>query len=419
MFKETWGIKLKRNKKYTAKKKIERFKELDYYEVPVIQHIGKEGVLLVKEGSRVKKYEPLTKAEKIMTLPVHSPVSGTVEAILEKEVDGRMNKFIKIKNDYLEEEYNFTPSNNFIDAVKEIGLSGMGGASFPSYLKFKIAKDSKVKTLIVNGAECEPFLTCDFRQMEEKIDELLGGIKLLQKELDIKIAFISIEESEIGKLTILREIVENEPSIFIKEIPSIYPVGNEKLLLREVMGIELGEGELPNARGVLVSNVSTIISLYEGIIKKKPLIERVVTVSGKRLKTRGNFLIKIGTPISKILEELNLESENIVRGGPMNGRPFSKNEVITKGTNGLIKIKNKVQKSSPCIKCGKCVEVCGMGLMPVKLYELSKKGTFQKMAKKYSVHSCIKCGSCEFICPSKRPLMGAILEGITNSKEAV
>jgi len=417
MFKKSWGIKLKRDKELTKDKSIEEFVELDYYEIPVIQHIGKEGRVLVKTGARVKRYEPLTLAEENMSLPIHSPVSGEIEKIYEKEIDGRVVEFIRIKNDFLYEEYDFMLENNFIENIKSLGLAGMGGAGFPTYIKLKLSIESNVNTLIVNGSECEPYLTCDFRQMKEKIKELIEGIKILQKELNLEKVYIGVEESEIESLVDLKERVKKEKNIELKKIPTIYPIGNEKQLIDEVVGIELLEGELPSKKGLLVLNVSTIINIYEGIVNRKPLVERVVTVYKKGKRNAKNYLIKIGTPIDKILEKLDINSENVIKGGPMNGKAFSGGEVVTKGTTGIIKLDNRVKEMNPCIRCGKCIDVCPMGLLPLKFYELDNRKKYKKMIDKHSLLSCIKCGACEYICPSKLPLMDSIFKGIEKSKE--
>ncbi|MBF1337107.1 MAG: RnfABCDGE type electron transport complex subunit C, partial [Leptotrichia sp.] len=280
-----------------------------------------------------------------------------------------------------------------------------------------------IDTFIVNGAECEPYLTADYTIMSNYVEELLGGIKIAEKLLRPREVVIGIEEENIDIAEHIEVIIKQSRlfNVKVQVLPTAYPQGSELQLIRSVTGKEIKKGEIPGNHGIIVSNVGTVKSMYDAFTEGKPLVERVVTVSGEKVKTKGNYLLKVGTPLSHIIEQLNPEDNaKIVFGGPMMGEEVTETSTpVVKGTSGILFLSKDIDsvKRENCISCGYCVDVCPMGLMPMKFAESYRKEQYEKLVTVYHLDNCIECGACEYVCPSRVPLIKSIKEGKEKLRE--
>lgn len=419
-------MKIDSMKHVTKKMNLATMEDPEYFYVPLSQHIGQISSEIVKKGDYVKQYQKIGEIQGNISAAVHSPVSGVVEEILENPVaNGNKVKTVKIKNDF---EYNSENTEKrtmkslseytkeeILDIIKESGIVGEGGAQFPAYVKYDIG-DKVVDTFILNGSECEPYLTADYMIMNEWTEQFFDGIKIVEKLLNPKKIVVGIEEEN-------RELVERFSEVFRKKnmtnieicvLPTAYPQGSELQLIKTITGKELKKGSLPVDFGVVVSNVGTVKSVYDAFIEGKPLIERVVTISGEKTEKRGNYLIKTGTQLSHIMEKINPEKDaKIIFGGPMMGEEVKDMNVpVIKGTSGILFLSGDIDniERNNCISCGYCVDACPMGLMPMKFEEMYRKGKYKKLVK-LNLDMCIECGACEYSCPSRVPLIKSIKEG--------
>ncbi len=338
----------------------------------------------------------------------------------------RQGIFIDVEGDQWIEDIDRSPAfvresdidgREVIDKIQKAGIVGLGGATFPTHVKLIPPKGMKVDTLLINGVECEPYLTSDHRLMLEKPDEILTGARLLMKALKVSRAVIGIEKNKPDAIRLFVEKSKLYEGIKVVELKVKYPQGGEKQLIKAVTGREVPSGALPVAVGAIVSNVGTAFAVYEAVQKNKPLIERVVTITGKGLSKPSNFTVRIGTPISALIDAaggLPDDSGKIISGGPMMGRAVNHPEIpVTKGTSGIIlmgRSESQRQESIECIRCSRCVNACPMGLEPYLLMTASKRDLFD-IVEKERVMDCIECGSCSYICPSKRPLLDYIRYG--------
>lgn len=413
--------------KYMTKKTgISKMEDPEFFYVPLSQHIGQSSSEKVKKGDYINRYQKIGEITGNISAAIHSPVSGIVEEITESYgMNGNIVKTVKIRNDF---KYNTEPAkkremkklneytkDEILSAIKDAGIVGEGGAQFPTHIKYDI-KDKSVETFILNGAECEPYLTADYTVMKEWTEELFDGIRIVEKLISPKEIVIGIEEENKELLERLSEIIKNKnmKNIRIQILPTEYPQGSELHLIKTVTGKEIGKGELPVNSGVIVSNVGTVKSIYDAFIEGKPLIERIVTINGEKTEKKGNYLLKIGTPLSHIMEKINPEKEaKIIFGGPMMGEEVKNMETpVVKGTSGVLFLSSDIDKieRNNCISCGYCVDVCPMGLMPMKFEEMYRKGKYKKLMK-LNLDVCIECGACEYSCPSRVPLIKSIKEG--------
>ncbi|MGC9352918.1 MAG: electron transport complex subunit RsxC, partial [Mariniphaga sp.] len=294
---------------------------------------------------------------------------------------------------------------------------GLGGATFPTHVKLVPPKGMKADVLLINGVECEPYLTSDHRLMLEKTEEILVGTQLLMKALNVEKAVIGIENNKPDAIQKLTERAKEYKGVSVTALKVKYPQGGEKQLIKAVTGREVPSGGLPIAVGAVVNNVGTAFAVYEAIQKNKPLFERVVTITGKAVSKPSNFLVKIGTPTSALIEAaggLPEDTGKVISGGPMMGRAIaSLNVPVTKGTSGILLMEKEESKREPviaCIRCSRCVSVCPMGLEPYLLMTLSEKQIFDR-AEEDKIMDCIECGSCSYTCPSNRPLLDYIRFG--------
>ncbi|MEK7741473.1 MAG: electron transport complex subunit RsxC, partial [Nitrospirota bacterium] len=389
--------------------------------IPLSQHLGAPCKPIVSIGQEVKKGEVIGEPGGFVSAPVHSSVSGKVIAIAEfPNAMGRMINSIVIENDGKEEWTSLKDNPDYIklspdelkEKVKAAGIVGMGGAAFPTLVKLSPPKEKPIDTVILNGAECEPYLTADYRLMIEKSAEIVEGLKILMRILGVNKGFIGIENNKPDAIEKMKDAVKNEPNIEVCGLEVKYPQGAEKMLISALTGREVPPRGLPMDVRVVVQNVGTALAVYEAARYGKPLIERVVTVTGEGIKTPANLMVKIGTLISDIVDECGGFKDSagkVVSGGPMMGFALSSLDLpVTKGTSGILVIPEEgvvhAEEYGPCIRCGRCIDICPMGLMPSMLSILSEKGHYED-AKEYNLFDCFECGSCAFVCPSKRPIV--------------
>lgn len=397
--------------------------------VPLAQHIGAPAQPVVAVGDEVKIGQLIAKAGGFVSANVHSPVSGKVKKI-EDFVDGNGYKkqaiVIGVEGNVWDESVDCTPGivreiklapADIIKKIGEMGLVGMGGATFPTHVKLSIPPGKKCDALIINGVECEPYLTSDHRLMLEKGEEVLIGVKILMTALGVDKAFIGIENNKRDAIDHLSKLAAGYPGVTVQPLKLRYPQGGEKQLIDACMGRQVPSGKLPIDVGAVVQNVGTAYAVYEAVQKNKPLIERIVCVTGKPLQKPSNFLVRIGTPISALIDAaggLPEDCGKVIGGGPMMGRAFTNLDVpVIKGTSGILLMsiaESKRGKTVNCIRCAKCVSVCPMGLEPYLLAKLSTKGMWDA-AEPNRIMDCIECGSCNFTCPSYRPLLDYIRLG--------
>ncbi len=397
--------------------------------IPVGQHIGAPGTPVVKRGDEVKAGQLIAKSSSFVSTNIHSPVSGVVKRVdFQADSSGYPKQGILIdvkgdewletidRTDELKKEFELD-GQTIISKIQDAGIVGMGGATFPTHVKLIPPKGMKANVLLINGVECEPYLTSDHRLMLEKTDEILVGTKLLMKALNVEKAVIGIENNKPDAIRVLTEKAKTFSGITVVALKVKYPQGGEKQLIEAVTGKEVPSGGLPIAVGVVVSNVGTAFAVYEAIQKNKPLIERVVTITGKAVKKPSNFLVRIGTPVSALIDAAGGMPEStgkIISGGPMMGRAVATAEVpVTKGTSGILLMKEEESKRKEqiaCIRCSRCVAACPMGLEPYLLMTLSEKHIFDR-AEENRIMDCIECGSCSYTCPSNRQLLDYIRFG--------
>ncbi len=397
--------------------------------IPMGQHLGVPAVPVVQKGDRVKTGQMIAKGEAFISANVHSSVTGVVQKIDEiSDSSGYRRKAIIIKTepDEWEESIDLSPNlvkectltpEEIVKKVNEKGIVGMGGATFPSHVKLMIPPGKKADYLLINGVECEPYLTSDHRLMLEHGEEMLVGITIQMKALKVSKAIIGIENNKKDAIDHLRKLVTDFPGITVEPLKVKYPQGGEKQLIKALINREVPSGKLPIEVGCVVHNVGTSVAVYQAVQKNKPLIERVVTITGNSLKEPSNFLTRVGTHISVMIEAaggLPEDTGKIIYGGPMMGKALNVPDApITKGTSGILILPEKTTRRKTavnCIRCGRCAGVCPMGLEPYLLAVLADKNRHEDCEHE-RIMDCMECGSCLYICPSGRPLLDHIRIG--------
>lgn len=415
--------------KLSAGKKIEELPIPKTVFIPVAQHIGSPSTAVVNKGDVVKTGQIIAKSSGFVSTNIHSSVSGKVKKIdVSADSSGypKQGIFIDVEGDEWIENIdrseilvkNFEYSGQeIIQKIQDAGIVGLGGATFPTHVKLVPPKGMKAEVLLINGVECEPYLTSDHRLMLEKADEILVGTQLLMKAMNVDKAFIGIENNKPDAIQLLIEKAKNYKGINVVALKVKYPQGGEKQLIKAVTGKEVPSGGLPIAVGAVVSNVGTAFAVYEAVQKNKPLFERVVTVTGKGIGKPSNFKVRIGTATTELIEAAGGLPENtgkIISGGPMMGRAVVSLDIpVTKGTSGILIMPAEEAKRAEymdCIRCSRCVSVCPMGLEPYLLMTFGQKQLFDR-AENERVMDCIECGSCSYTCPSYRPLLDYIRFG--------
>lgn len=389
--------------------------------IPLSQHIGAPCKPAVEIGQLVKKGEVIGTPGGFVSAPVHSSVSGKVISIGDFPLaTGKMTPSVVIENDFQEEWTTLKDNPDYLslspeqlkEKVKDAGLVGMGGAAFPTHVKLSPPKEKPIDVLVINGAECEPYLTADYRLMIERPSDIIEGTKVLMKILGVKKAFIGIEDNKPDAIEVLRKAASGIAEITVCGLEVKYPQGAEKMLIKAAVNREVPPRALPMDVGVVVQNIGTTIATFEAARYGKPLIERVVTVSGESINEPANFMVKIGTLVSDLIKEcggFKTEAAKVISGGPMMGfAMYDLNVPVTKGTSGILALPEEglvhVDEFNPCIRCGRCIEACAMGLMPSMISVLAERGFYEE-AKEYGLFDCFECGSCTYVCPSKRPIV--------------
>jgi electron transport complex protein RnfC len=397
--------------------------------IPVAQHIGAPSTPVVKKGDEVKVGQVIAQSSSFVSTNIHSSVSGKVKKVdFSADSSGypKQGIFIDVDGDEWVEGIDRSEDlvkeisvegPDIVKKIQEAGIVGLGGATFPTHVKLVPPKGMKAEVLLINGVECEPYLTSDHRLMLEKADEIMVGIQLLMKAMGVDKAVIGIENNKPDAIKLLNEKCSAYNGVSVQSLKVQYPQGGEKQLINAVTGKEVPSGALPIAVGAVVSNVGTAFAVYEAIQKNKPLVERVVTVTGKGLEKPSNFLVRVGTATSELIEAAGGLPENtgkIISGGPMMGRAIASLDVpVTKGTSGLLLMKEEESQRKEiqaCIRCSRCTSVCPMGLEPYLLMTLGEKQIFDR-AENERIMDCIECGSCSYTCPSSRPLLDYIRFG--------
>ncbi len=384
--------------------------------ISMSQHGGVPCTPLVQIGDKVKTGQLIGSCDAVISAPVHSSVTGTVCDITEIiNIMGKRNKAVVVQTSEeqtLHEDIAPPAVNNredFINAVKNSGSVGLGGAGFPTYVKLNYdRKLSYADTLLINAAECEPYITSDYRAIMEQADELINGIKLIKKYLEIETAYIGIEADKPKAIEKLTEMCAKEQGIYVKKLPSAYPQGAEKVLIYNTTGRVLKEGELPISVHCLVMNCSSVIFISEYIKTGIPLIKRRLTLDGNIVNKPVNVIVPVGIQLSELLKYVDVrkQPDRVIFGGPMMGSSVYDPEMpILKTNNAVLFFEGTAagQEPTPCIRCGRCVRACSMNLMPTELESAYDAGDIEQL-KKLKVNLCMNCGACSYVCPAKRNL---------------
>jgi len=421
--------------KITAGKQIINLPIPPVVTIPVLQHIGTPAKAIVKKGERVKTGQLIANGEGFISANIHASVTGIVSKV-EKLIDSSGYKRMAIEiettpDEWMEQiDHDLKLVSDISLTIPEImvriwesGIVGLGGATFPSHVKMTFPRGKKVELLIINGVECEPYLTADHALMLEKGEEILVGIRIVMTALGVKQAFIGIEINKADAIEYLQKISGKYPGILIRELKVKYPQGSEKQLIKALTGREIPSGGLPVDVGTVVFNVSTMFAVYEAVQKNKPLIDRVVTVTGKSLKNPGNFRTRIGTHVSELIRAAGGLPENagkIIGGGPMMGKALNSLDVpVIKGTSGLLVLDDQESRRRPvmnCIRCARCISVCPVGLEPYLLMTLAERRMCE-FIEDCHIGDCMECGSCSYTCPANRPLLDYIRLGKARLRE--
>ncbi len=427
---KTKGVHPPENKHLSAESQLKKPSPPEEVAVPIQQHIGAPLELMIEKGDEVKKGQKLADSEAFVSAPVHATISGEVKSI-EKVVapsgekvtavkisasdSDQQESFSKIEVDDFDSE-NPSPSE-IRNCVREAGIAGMGGAMFPTHVKLSVPEDKEIDHFILNGAECEPYLTVDHRMMVEKSKKILRGFELLMKAVEVEKGIIAIEENKPDAIKTMRNLVSDRKDIQVEVLPSKYPQGGETVLIKTLLNREVPVDGLPLDVGVIVNNVATASAVADAVDQRKPMIERPLTVTGKGVNNPGNYIVPIGTPIDEIISLAGGFSEGpgkVIAGGPMLGKSIAEIQApVVKGTSGVLVLrKEEVEKydPDPCIKCARCVDACPCDLMPLNLSKYARKEKVEKLDE-YRVSNCIECGSCSYICPAQRPLVHYIRLG--------
>jgi len=415
-------VRLEENKSYTEDYTIEKLPAPKQVFIPLIQHIGKPNSPAVKVGDGVYLGEQIASCQAAVFSPVHTSVSGKVTAIANwPHPTTGIGQAIVIENDgkdalpgnrqHIPEEIERLTPDQLRSIVRDAGIVGMGGAGFPTHIKLTPPKP--VDTLIVNGAECEPYATGDDRIMIEQTSEILMGVALIVRCLGIKRVYIAIEDNKPKAIAAFKENMR-DMGYGIRILKSSYPQGGEKQLIKNILQKEIPSGKLPFDLGVLVHNVATVLAIYEAVYKNKPLYERVITVTGDCLASPKNLLVRIGSPIKELIEfcqPLKKDPVKIIIGGPMMGITQYTTDVPVIKTSGSVILlssrKIKIYTEDSCIRCGECVRNCPVNLQPC-LISLAAERNNWELAKTYSPLDCIECGLCAYLCPARRNLVQSI-----------
>jgi electron transport complex protein RnfC len=392
--------------------------------LPLAQHIGKPSLPLVTVGEEVMRGQPIASADGAMSVPIHAPADGVVEAItLMPTARGTWTESIvlrvyeastqEVRWSNPQDVETLSPQQ-LIAAVQDCGMVGLGGATFPSHAKLNVPEQHPIHTLIVNGCECEPYLTCDYKLMRERPQDLIAGTRIAMRAVGAAHAIIGVEDNKLDALEALRPHLPADGSITARAVGTKYPQGAEKMLIKSLLGVDVPAGGLPMHLGIVVNNVGTLALLGRLMPAGQGLIERVVTLAGPGIKKPGDYWIPLGTTLRSVLEwagEPSCTEREIILGGPMMGQAVTSLDVpVTKGTSGILVFDKRMldpitRNSWACIHCGECVNACPMGLNPTQLGMLAAKREYDEMSDQFHLGDCFECGCCTYVCPSHIPLV--------------
>lgn len=416
------GIHPVEHKEQTADKPIRRLGFAPELVLPLAQHRGKPSRPLVKVGQEVVRGEPIAAADGFMSVPIHAPADGVIRAIdLAPTAEGprALAIFLKVHRASTQEvlydlprDLNALSPDELIQAVQDAGLVGLGGAAFPSHVKMKSPAGHPITTLVVNGCECEPYLTCDHRLMLERPDSIMAGIRIALQATGATRAVIGVEDNKPDAVARLRERIPANLPVTVEAVETKYPQGAEKMLIKSLFNREVPVGGLTLDLGIAVYNVGTLAQMGDLLPRGRGLIERVVTVSGPAVFRPGNYLVPIGTPLRFLLEQTGMSEQagEVILGGPMMGMSVASLDVpVTKAVSGVVVLESRdpdlaQRQVLPCIKCAACVEACPVKLNPSLLGELAQHREYERMASDYYLDQCFECGCCSYVCPSNIPL---------------
>lgn len=416
------GVHPGHHKSTTEKKAVVVAKPPAVAVIPLSQHIGAPCDPLVAAGDAVKMGQKIGDSKGFVSVPVHASVSGKVVKIgkCNSPLGGSVDA-VFIENDFQDTWYESVKPNpdwrkisadELRKIIREAGIAGMGGAAFPTHVKLSPPPEKKIDYVLINGAECEPYLTADHRAMLERTEDLLRGVRLVMKILGAKKAVIGIEDNKPDAVEAVKKAAGAESGIEVRALHTKYPQGAEKQLIKVITGREVPSGGLPADVGCVVQNVGTCIAIADAVQKGVPLLERIVTITGSAIKEPQNMLVRIGTPVADLIEQCGGFTSNLrklIIGGPMMGiaQPGADNLPVIKGTSGILCLADSEvaeDEIRPCIRCAQCVEVCPVSIMPLFISSAVEQGLYDK-AEKFNAMDCIECGSCSYICPAKRPLV--------------
>jgi len=418
------GIHPEENKHFTANKPIVRLPFPPELILHLSQHTGKPSLPLVHPGQEVVRGEPIARADGFVSVPLHAPATGVVRRIeLMPTVKGpkTMSIVLKVIPGESQEilygaprEVDRMSPKEIIQAIQDMGLVGLGGAAFPTHVKLSPPKEHKVDTVLINGCECEPFLTTDHRLMIEYPRDLVEGTRIIMRAMGAPRAIIGTEDNKLDAAEAIRKALPADGSISVKVVKTKYPQGAEKMLAKALVDREIPSGSYPSSVGLGVFNVATTVQIGALLPKSQGVIERVVTITGPGVGRPGNYIVAIGTPLRFILEQIGFRgtSQHLIMGGPMMGGTVASLDVpVTKGCGGILVLTEKdthgriAGQQYPCISCGQCVQACPMHLNPCQLGKLACKSRYEEMETSFHLNDCFECGCCSFVCPASIPLV--------------
>lgn len=414
------GVHPQDHKEETNTLAIRQFPFAPVMVIPLSQHIGKPAISIVNEGQEVSRGQLLAKADGFMSVPIHAPASGVIKKIaLVPGANGEMIPGLYLQpwpsstQELAEEKpcpLDASPQE-IINAIQQAGIVGLGGAAFPTHVKLNVPEGSYIDTLIINGVECEPYLTTDHRVMLEQTADIMMGIRYLLKVVNAKRAIIGVEANKNDAVTALRKSIPDDLPVTVESLSVKYPQGAEKMLFKSLLGREVPPGKFPSEIHVTGVNVATTAEIGRLLPHGRGIHERVITITGPAIEKKGNYRIPIGTPLRFALEQCGAKENlsQVFLGGPMMGNAIANLDIsITKGTSAIIAFTDQETGQKPhiypCIHCGACVDACPMGLNPAQLGALAKAEQFTEMASQFHLMNCFECGSCAYVCPAHIPL---------------
>jgi len=417
------GIHPAEHKELTSALPIRRLPFAPRLIVPLSQHAGKPAVPLVRPGQEVVRGEPLARADGFVSVPMHAPATGRVEAIElmptargPKTLSMVLHVYEASSQEVLYEaprDISVMDTDQIIQAVQDSGMVGLGGAAFPTHVKMKPPAEHHVDTLVVNGCECEPYLTCDHRIMLEQTANLLAGIHIVMRALGVGRCMIGVEDNKPDAIAAIQALLADNNRVSVHAVQTKYPQGAEKMLIESLLKRRVPTGSFPSSVGVSVFNVGTLAQIGELLPQGRGVIERVVTVSGPGVRQPGNYLVPVGTPVRFLLEHAGStpQADELILGGPMMGMSVASLDVpVTKAVSGMVALEaagteQHALKVQPCIRCAWCVEACPMHLNPSTLGLLAAQRQYARMADEFHLNDCFECGCCSYVCPANIPLV--------------